>query len=161
MMFPPHDDCQKGALEGGVSGDASAGGNTTAAAEARSPDGVNVGILQATAVIFGCVEMSNPGIDDFPQAHSTTAAFWAASSLFWQQLGSFFAEARCATTAPSLQPQLVVPGLSPQQQAARPETLQHLPPAAVLVVTGQPILLKTNANSVKNAVNRPRSVSNL
>jgi hypothetical protein len=58
-----------------------------------------------------------------------------------------------------LQPQFFAPGLTPQQQVARPDTLQHEPPATDPVATGQPMLPEMNANRVTSAIRRPRLVS--
>lgn len=142
-------------LGGGVSGARLARGRDVVAAGTKSPVGINSPTLTATTVIFGCVEITNPGVGDSPHAQFiTTAAFWAASSRFWQQLGSFLAGSTCAVTAPLPQPQLFAPGWSPQQQVASPETLQHFPPATVPVVTVQPMLPAKNTTSVTIAVRR-------
>lgn len=152
-------------MGGGVSGARRTQGTPSAAARGTRPVSVNGTTQWATPMILGCAEMMKPGVDGSLHAQfTTTTAFWAASSFCRQQLGSVFAGARgtgaCwATAGPLLQPQFFAPGLSPQQQVAKPETLQHEPPATEPVATGQPMLPAMNANRVNSAIKRPRPVS--
>jgi hypothetical protein len=105
--------------------------------------------------ILGCIEKTNTGSDDSPQAQLIFTVFLSASAnRFWQQLGRVLRTRFSATGFDWLQPQFLVPVFSPQQQTARPVDLQHIPPPTVSTVTGHPMLPTANRTRLTSATPR-------